>query len=462
MSKKDIQNKFQAEAERVAFDLKHRATIAFNMSKYHAAVAKGRARYISLENARKRAAHIKRYALMNLDDLLVQFESKFTNNGGIVYWACDQKEAIGYVLDIFKKNNAKLVVKSKSMTTEEINFNEIVEKHGIETVETDLGEYIVQLAGEKPYHIVTPAMHKSKKDVAILFNDKFGMSLDSTPEEMTNLARVNLRQKYTTADVGVTGGNFIVADIGAVAVTENEGNALMSTSFPRIHIAIVGIEKVIPTIKNLSLMWPHLALHGTGQAISVYNSLFSGPKKPTDVDGPEQMYVILLDNGRTDLYAKPIQNQALTCIRCGSCLNACPIYKNIGGYTYNTTYPGPIGTVITPHFRGLKEYKHLVSACSMCGSCAEACPVKIPLDDLILNIRSIMVDNKYTPIAERIAMKVYARTMKKNTRIDAFGGKYKNAFLKFFAQKLWGKQRELPTFAEKSFRYQWKNRKTIL
>lgn len=451
-------DQFLLDSEKVAFDLKHRATIAFNMSKYYAAVDKGRSRYISLPLARKRAASLKRQTLIGLDTYLEQFEKKFTENGGVVLWAKDTQEALAYVTDILKKNNTKIVVKSKSMTTEEIHFNEALEAQGIESVETDLGEYIVQLAGERPYHIVTPAMHKSKRDVAVLFNEKFGMNIDSTPEEMTALARKNLRDKYLSAEVGITGANFIVADIGAFAVTENEGNALMSTSFPKVHIAIAGIEKVIPSVKNLSLMWPHLALHGTGQAISVYNTLFSGPKRKDDVDGPEQQYIILLDNGRTDLYGKSYQNQALSCIRCGACLNACPIYKNIGGFTYETTYQGPIGTVISPHYKGIKNNKHLTTACSLCGNCSEVCPVKIPLHNLILNMRSIMVENNYSPLAEKVAMQSFAKVMAKGSRMDIVNGKMKNIFMRLFAKKLWGKYRELPVFADKSFRQQWKKK----
>ncbi len=454
----EYHKRFLDESEHKAFDLKHRATISFNMSKYYAAVENGRKRYASLQTARKRAAKVKRTALENLDTYLLHFEKQFTANGGTVLWAKDTQEAITYVLDILKQNNAKIVVKSKSMTTEEIHFNEALEQNGIESVETDLGEYIVQLAGEKPYHIVTPAMHKSKADVAKLFNEKFGMSLESTPEEMTALARKNLRNKYLTADIGITGANFIVSDIGAIAVTENEGNALMSTSFPKIHIAIAGIEKVIPSVNDLALMWPHLALHGTGQAISVYNTLFSGPKRAHDADGPEQMFVILLDNGRSQLYAKPYQNLALSCIRCGACLNACPIYKNIGGYTYETTYQGPIGTVISPHYKGIKEFKHLTSACSLCGSCSEVCPVKIPLHDLILNMRGIMVDNKYSPMVERLSMKAFETVMKKSSRMDIVGGRFKNLLIHLFAGSLWGKRRSMPTFAAQSFRKQWKKK----
>ena len=347
--------KFQADAARVSFDEKHRNTIRFNMGKYYAAVSKGRARYQDFEATRQKAAAIKRHTLEHLADYLLQFEKNFTANGGTVLWARTADDAIAYITEIFKENNVKSVVKSKSMTTEEIELNENLKKVGVESVETDLGEYIVQLAGERPYHIVTPAMHKSKADIAKLFNKHFGFPLESTAEEMTMLAREKLREKYLAADAGITGANFIIADKGAIAVTENEGNGLMSTSFPKIQIAIAGIEKIIPSFKDLGLFWPHLAQNGTGQPITAYSSVFSGPKKANESHGPEKMYVILLDNGRTNLYKQDTFRVALSCIRCGACLNACPIYKNIGGWSYNTTYSGPIGTVISPHLRGFDE-----------------------------------------------------------------------------------------------------------
>ncbi len=223
------------------------------------------------------------------------------------------------------------------MVTEEIHLNKALEANGIESVETDLGEYIQQLDGEPPYHIVTPAMHKSKEDVARLFNKKLGTPINYTPEQLTLKAREVLREKYVQAEVGVTGANFIISDIGAVAVTENEGNARLSCSFPKTHIAIVGIEKMIPSLTDLGLFWPLLATYGTGQKITVYNTLIAGPRQENEVDGPDEMYVILLDNGRTNILQNPKQRESLYCIRCGACLNACPIYKNIGGHAYGTT-----------------------------------------------------------------------------------------------------------------------------
>lgn len=446
------QNTFKTDAHNIVFDKNHRNTIRFNMTKYKAAVLNGRSRYVTFENARTKAEEIKENAIANLAHYLTQFETNFTNNGGNVVWAENAQEAITAITNILKENNVKSVVKSKSMTTEEIDFNEEVEKLGIESIESDLGEYIVQLAGEKPYHIVTPAMHKSKKDIAKLFNEKFNFPIDSTPEEMTGLARKNLRDKFTSADAGITGANFIIPDIGGIAVTENEGNAIMSTAFPKIHIAIVGIEKVIPHFEHLSLFWPHLALNGTGQAITVYNSVFTGPRKENEEGGPEKMFVILLDNGRTNLYKQEKFRKALTCIRCGACLNACPVYKNIGGYTYGTTYQGPIGKVITPHLRGFEDYKHLSFACSLCGNCSEVCPVKIPLHDLILNNRRLSVEQGLSPKGEKISMKLFAQMMQNRSLWDIVNGNLKNFGFSLLGSPAWGKYRKLPVFSKHSYR----------
>ncbi|MBP5582909.1 MAG: iron-sulfur cluster-binding protein [Bacteroidales bacterium] len=444
--------KFKENAARVAFDERHRKTIRFNMGKYYAAVAKGSARYQNREAARDRAAAIKRHTLEHLSEYLQQFEKNFTAHGGEVLWARTADDAIAYITEIFKENNVKSVVKSKSMTTEEIELNENLKKIDVESVETDLGEYIVQLAGEKPYHIVTPAMHKSKADVAELFNKHFGFPLESSAEEMTMLARAKLREKYLAADAGITGTNFIVADKGAIAVTENEGNALMSTSFPKIQIAIAGIEKIIPSYKDLGLLWPHLAQNGTGQPITAYSSVFSGPKRANESHGPEKMYVILLDNGRTQLYKQDTFRVSLSCIRCGACLNACPIYKNIGGYTYDTTYQGPIGTVISPHLRGFDQFAHLCSACSLCANCASVCPVRMPLNDLILENRKLAVEGGYFPKSEKPMIEGLTFFTKTASRMDCVGGGMKNVATKCLGKNFWGEKRDFPKFAKKSFR----------
>jgi len=450
--------KFTHEAEAIAFDIKHRNTIKFNISRYNAAVEKGMARYNDVEAAKSQAAAIKRDVLRHWGEYLLQFEEKITARGVTVLWAKDASEATGYIEQILTDNDAHLLVKSKSMTTEEIELNETAAKMGCESVETDLGEFIVQLAGEKPYHIVTPAMHKSKGDIARLFNEKFGTAIDSTPEEMTEYVRQVLRKKYTTAQVGVTGANFLIADIGGISVTENEGNGLMTTAFPKVHIVIAGIEKIIPEMKQLGLFYPLLAAHGTGQQITAYNTIFTGPRLINEVDGPEKMIVIMLDNGRTTVYADNEGYESLACIRCGACLNGCPVYKTIGGYTYDTTYSGPIGSVLTPFLRGFKDFSHLSFASSLCGRCNEVCPVKIPLTDILLSNRRKAVEQHLRPVAEKWIMKGFGLMGSKRIGFDLIPGFVKSIGTYPFNFIGWGPRRSMPLFASKSFSQQYKKK----
>ena len=454
-----IAEEFLVKADEKAFDMPHRKTINHNIGKYNAAVERGLSKFENLE-ASKKKAHVTKWRVMeNLDKFLPEFEANFIKRGGKVIWANDVEEAQREILNIIQKRNGKTVIKSKSMTTEEIHLNEFLEKNDIESLESDLGEYIVQLLGQKPYHIVTPAMHLSKEEIAQLFHEKFGTPVDATPQQLTQKARELLRQKYLDADIGISGGNFLIADTGSIALTENEGNARLCTTFPKVHIAIVGIEKIIPSIADLDLFWPLLASHGTGQNLTVYNTILSGPRQANETDGPEEMYVILLDNGRTNLLAQKDQRQALYCIRCGACLNACPVYKNIGGHTYNTTYSGPIGSIITPHFKGMKEFKHLSYASSLCGKCSEVCPAKIDIHKmLLLNRRDAASGHENTKM-EAIGWSLWKKGMQKRSLMDFFGGKAKNFFLKKFFKKSWGKYRSMPEIAPKSFAKQWEEGK---
>ena len=449
--------KFIYDADHIVFDRKHRKTIKFNISRYDKAVEAGKARYQNLELAKQRAAAIKEKAVDHLADYLIQFEKNITSNGAEVIWAEDRNDALKAILKILKDEMAQTVVKSKSMISEELELNEAIQNEGIESLETDLGEYIVQLAGEKPYHILTPAMHKSKEDIAELFHQKFDTPEESTPAFLTAYVRKLLREKFVHADVGITGANFLVADTGSVALTENEGNGMMTFSFPKVHIVLAGIEKIIPAMKDLGVLWPLLATHGTGQQITVYNSIISGPRKNNETDGPCKMVVILLDNQRTNLYAHDDQYQSLKCIRCGACLNACPIYKNVGGYTYAATYSGPIGSVITPFYNGLKEYNHLSSACSVCGKCSSVCPVKIPLHKLLLYNRRDAVDEGDGSWMWNQGMKAFEYAFSKRKRLNLVGGKMKN-FLGAAGKNALGKDKQLPTFANKSFSQQWKSK----
>lgn len=455
----DFARKFSQDAEKIAFDKEHRKKINFNIGKYDAAVIKGKRQFSKLEAARKRAANIRHKATENLDKYLNEFETHFERNGGRIIWAHNADKAISEILKVLEKHEIRMVVKSKSMISEELDLNEAFKENGVESVETDLGEYIVQVAGEKPYHIVTPAMHKSKEDIAGLFSEKFGTDKNSTPEELTNFVRKKLREKFMEAGAGITGANFLIADTGSIALTENEGNGMMSFSFPRIHIVIAGIEKIIPSFRDLHLFWPLLSSHGTGQNLTVYNSIVSGPRQTGEIDGPTEMYVVLLDNGRTELLKHPRQRRALSCIKCGACLNACPVYKNIGGYTYNTTYSGPIGSVITPHLRGMKDFKHLSYASSLCGKCTEVCPVKINLHELLLYNRNEAVTGGLTTRSERMAQRLAKNGLSNRWMMDFGGGSLKNTAMRMFMKKYWGPRRTLPEFAPKSFKQLWEERK---
>lgn len=454
----EIYQKFIKESDKKAFNLEHRFKINYNIGKYNEAVLKGKKQFKDIELARKRAASIKHRIVNNLEKYLIEFAANFEKNGGKIIWAQDAEEATREILSLMRKKNAKHVVKSKSMITEEIELNEALEQNDIDIVETDLGEYIVQIAGEKPYHIVTPAMHKSRDDIAELFHEKFDTPRESTPEELTGFVRDKLREKFINADVGITGGNFLIADIGAVCLTENEGNGLMSTAFPKTHIAVVGIEKLVPSLNDLDLFWPLLASYGTGQNITVYNSIFTGPKKEGEVDGPEEMYLVLVENNRSEILKHEKQRNALTCIRCGACLNACPVYKNIGGHTYNTTYSGPIGSVISPHLKGMEEYKHLSFASSLCGGCTEVCPVKIPLHEMLLDNRNESVKLGYSKASEKISISSMNTFLSKRKRMDMFNPKLKNIGIQLIFKNAWGSRRELPKFASKSFRDMWLER----
>ncbi|MEJ7826630.1 MAG: LutB/LldF family L-lactate oxidation iron-sulfur protein [Segetibacter sp.] len=441
-----------------ASDTKHRDKINFNISKYNAVVPAGKLQFTDVMMARERAKNAKWRAIETLDQQLENFERLFTKRGGKVIWAETGDQALQEVAKICKDKSCKTVVKSKSMVTEEIHLNKFLEKQGIESVETDLGEYIQQLDGEAPYHIVTPAMHKNKEDVAKLFTDKLGTPPNLTPEQLTMVARQKLRKKFVQAEVGITGANFIVADIGGIAITENEGNARLSCAFPKTHIVIVGIEKAIPSLTDLGLFWPLLATYGTGQKVTVYNTIINGPKQPAETDGPEEMYVILLDNGRTNLLKNPKTREALYCIRCGACLNACPVYKNIGGHAYGATYSGPIGSVITPHLNYMDEYKHLSNASSLCGNCTEVCAVKINLHELLLENRHEAVDAGMAPLTEKIAWKAWKIASLNRKMMNMGNGKLKNSIVnKLF--KGWTAHRTELNFSQKTFNQLWEERK---
>ena len=454
---KETASGFIAKSTIKAADKEHRRKINFNIGKYNAVVPQGKQQFSDVNLAREKAKNIKWQAIETLDKQLETFEAAITRRGAKVIWAEDAQQALDAIQKICEEKKCKTLVKSKSMVTEEIHLNDFLEKNGIESIETDLGEYIQQLDGEPPYHIVTPAMHKSKEDVAKLFAEKLGTDPKATPEQLTLTARKILREKYVQAEIGVTGANFIISDIGAISVTENEGNARLSCAWPKTHIVITGIEKVIPSMTDLALFWPLLATFGTGQRVTVYNTIITGPRQENETDGPEDMYVILLDNGRTNILANEKQRESLYCIRCGACLNACPVYKNIGGHTYAATYSGPIGAVITPHLKNMDEWKHLSYASSLCGNCTEVCAVKINLHELLLENRHEAVEEGYSSFGERMAWKMWKQGMLRRKWMNMANGSIKNWVVNSLL-KGWKEHRGNMEFPKKSFNELWKEK----
>jgi L-lactate dehydrogenase complex protein LldF len=451
---------FKAKSTIKSADIEHRQKINFNIGRYNAAVPAGKQQFADVNLAKERAKNIKWRALETLDQHLEEFEMHFTARGGKVIWAQNSQEALDEILNICKEKNCKTVVKGKSMATEEIHLNHFLEENNIESIETDLGEYIQQLDGEPPYHIITPAMHKNKEDVAKLFAEKLGTPSRLSPEELTLVAREKLREKYVQAEIGITGANFMISDIGAIAITENEGNGRLTTAWPKTHIVIAGIEKMIPSMTDLALVWPLLSTYGTGQKVTVYSSIITGPRQPGETDGPDEMYVILLDNNRSNILGNPVQRESLYCIRCGACLNVCPVYKNIGGHAYGTTYTGPIGSVITPNLSGLEEYKHLSFASSLCGACTEVCPVKINIHELLLVNRKESVEQGMTTFSEKMAWKVWKLTSLKRGLMNKGNSGLKAKVINTLF-KDWNKHHVPLEFSKKTFNEMWKEREGL-
>jgi L-lactate dehydrogenase complex protein LldF len=456
---------FKEQAGSITRDLRHRGLIQTALRKYEIKRDEKKAAFQDWQSARQTAAEIKYEAINKLDQHLESFAQKIEARGTKVHWASTGEQAREIILNIVKEKKAKSIIKSKAMTAEEIHLNEALEHAGYEVVESDLGEYIVQLRHEAPYHIVFPAMHLTRGEISELFTKELGSAPTDNPEELTMIARRALRNKYITADIGITGANFAIAETGMISITENEGNARLTAALPKTMITLVGIEKILPRMEDLALFLPMLATAGAGQTITCYNTMYGGPRQPSESDGPEEYHVVLLDNRRTELLADAEQRDALHCIRCGACLNVCPIYRNVGGHTYGTTYSGPIGSVITPHLRGLQDWKHLSSASSLCGACTETCPVKINLHHHLLHNRRNSMEQR--PVwSERMAFRGFSllanspllwslvtkvgRVMQKLHPLVK-GGPLDPA-------KAWTRTRELPPVAKQSFKEFWRNR----
>jgi L-lactate dehydrogenase complex protein LldF len=429
------------------------------------------------EDMRENARAIKAWSLEHLGEQLELFEKNATRNGIKVHWADNADSACELVKEICVETEARSVIKSKSMVTEEIGLNAILEASGMEVVESDLGEWIVQIAGETPSHIVAPAIHHSRESVHQLFEKTLQRKIPDDAESMTMVAREVLRQAFLRADVGITGVNYLVAETGSFLVLENEGNQRLTTSLPKVHIAVSGIEKILPRLSDLDLFLRMIGRSGTGQVVTTYQNLFSGPKRSADEDGPEEMHVILVDNGRSELLASEIRRQILQCIRCGACLNICPVYRQIGGHAYGSVYPGPIGSIFTPPVAGLHQASQLPFASSLCGACRDVCPVKIDIPAVLLDLREEITENgdgKRDEATERKirrespAFRHWARAMHSPFRYRLAGALIRGAahiasrtrVLDRFIEPLaaWRSTREVPRPEGGSFRSTWKRR----
>lgn len=421
------------------------------------------------EQMRQQAAEAKRRALRSLPKLLEQAEANMQANGFHVLWAEDGQEACRLVLDIAQQHGVKQVVKSKSMLTEEIALNSALEGQGIEVFETDLGEYIVQLAKEPPSHIVGPALHMSKDQIRDLFVRELGMPPTDSAEEMTQFVRQRLRQAFLQADMGISGGNFIIAETGTLCLATNEGNGRMATSLPPVHVAIVGIEKVVETFEDYAILTQIMARSSTGQTITVYNHMIQGPRRDGEPDGPTEVFVILVDNGRSHIYGTEYA-EILACLRCGACLNTCPVYRVTGGHAYGSVYSGPIGSVVTPLLTGLENATPLPFVSSLCGKCKEVCPVDIDLPRMLLDLRRDMVQHGHSPFVWNVGMRGLA-TASRFPRLFDLSGRVLRWGIRLIPRWMlrrlpgpaggWTRYRDLPQTDFKSFHQMWREREKM-
>jgi len=412
------------------------------------------------EEMREKAYQIKRSVIDNLHKNLEKFETNARKNGVEVLRAKNAEEANSLAEEIAKQHNVSLIAKAKSMLSEEIGFNDYLIGKGYEVVETDLGEYILQLANESPSHLVGPAIHKSRQEIAQLFTEKLGIPYSDDPQTLTLTARNILREKFLKADMGVTGANFGIIENGAIAIVENEGNARMCYTLPKIHLALIGIERLIPRVEDLALYLTLLSRSGNGQKLTSYVSMLTGPRLPDAYDGPEKSYYILIDNKRSTFLEDENLKQALYCIRCSACYNVCPVYRNIGGHAYGWVYQGPIGAVINPQLLGLENAKDLPFASSLCGACTDVCPVKIPLHHLLLYQRSRIISHLKPSRMEKVVFKGFAAVNKspaKFQRAGKIGRMLQKIIPGGFYFPGWSKSRQFPKLADKSFREWWKN-----
>ncbi len=411
------------------------------------------------EALRERARAVKAHTLARLDHYLAEFADRAAEQGVVVHWAEDAAAATAVLAGLLAEAGKRPVVKAKSMVSEEVGLNHELEARGLRPVETDLGEWIQQLAGEPPSHIIVPAIHKTEAQIAALFAERLGSAADASAEELTALARRILREEFAGAAVGVSGVNFAVAETGTFLLLENEGNIRLTTSLPRVHVALMGIEKLVPRLADLEVFLRLLPRSGTGQRLTSYQSLFTGRRRDGG-EGPEELHLVLLDNGRSALLDDELRRSSLQCIRCGACLNVCPVYRQVGGHAYGSVYPGPIGAVVTPQLAGIHAARPLPYASSLCGACEEVCPVKIPLPRLLLDLRREAVESGAgAPVGEGFGFRQWA-WWTATPRRYAWAARFARWLFPLAARvgpfRCWARTRELPRPARRSFREQWR------
>ncbi|WP_373963702.1 LutB/LldF family L-lactate oxidation iron-sulfur protein [Kosakonia sacchari] len=410
---------------------------------------------------RSRAAEIRAHVLDNLDAYLYQLSEKIRANGGHVFFADTHEDATRYILQVAGEKQARKIVKSKSMVTEEIGMNAALEAAGIEVVETDLGEYILQLAKDAPSHVVVPAIHRDRHQIQHVLREKLGYNGPETPEAMTRFIRQKIREDFLSADIGITGCNFAVAETGTLSLVSNEGNARLCTTVPKTHIAVMGMERVVPTFAELDVILTMLARSAVGARLTGYNTWLTGAKGSMESDGPESFHLVIVDNGRSQVLGSPFQD-ILRCIRCGACMNTCPAYRHIGGHGYGSIYPGPVGAVLTPLLGGYDDFKNLPYACSLCTACDDVCPVRIPLSSLILEHRRTLAESGRTPAMERhtVHLFTYANRHPRLWKVGMVAGAraaqlmIRNGKMPFTISAIgkWTEARDLPAADGESFR----------
>ncbi|AJY76139.1 LutB/LldF family L-lactate oxidation iron-sulfur protein [Paenibacillus beijingensis] len=458
---------FKARAKEALNDTQLQRAVPFVQDRLRSGRVQAAEALGNVEEWRELLSEIRMDTIDNLDSYLEQLAGNVRANGGHVHFASKAADAVSIVSRIAEENGARKIVKAKSMITEEIHLNKHLEEQGLSVIETDLGEYILQLAGEKPSHIISPALHKRRGEIAELFSQAAGRKLSEDTSELCAFAREHLREAFMEADIGITGCNFAVAESGTVVLVSNEGNARLTTSLPKIHIAIMGMERIVPTWNELDLALTMLTRSATGQKISVYVTGISGPRQAGDLDGPEQFHLIIVDNGRSDILATAYK-EVLKCIRCGACMNVCPIYRHVGGHAYGSVYSGPIGAVLDPLLEGYETAKELPYASSLCGACTEVCPVKIPLHDLLIEHRKDEVEQGYTPQMEKMSfgafgfMASHPAVYSKAAKIASAGTTLwaKDGYISGGPGLLagWTAGRDLPQPAKQSFRDWWKEK----